>query len=154
MDRKEALSKGEKVYQGKDCPDGHGGLRYVSNFGCIECLKKHCRKYHFNNHKKNLARLREYAKKDPEGNNRRSKNYFDRKVKAIGFITPKVVKSIKEEQEGKCLWCGRVLSSYHIDHIIPLSKGGSNLESNLCVCCPSCNLSKGSKLPGEWCRNV
>ncbi|MDY0096387.1 MAG: HNH endonuclease [Candidatus Vecturithrix sp.] len=150
MNRQEAIKLGLKTYQGKDCPLGHGGDRYVTNFGCVECLKLHCQKYHFAHHDKNLKRLRDYAKKYPAGNNDRTKRYFDRKCKAIGRITPDVVSGLKAKQENKCFYCGKILTKYHVDHKIPLTKGGSNLESNLCVTCVSCNLSKGTKLIEEW----
>lgn len=56
-----------------------------------------------------------------------------------------------ESQKGACWWCGeKVDDSYHIDHRVPLSKGGTNKPENICISCARCNLSKGSKLPHEW----
>lgn len=34
-----------------------------------------------------------------------------------------------------------------IDHIIPVSKGGTNYDSNLVTCCQKCNTKKGANLP-------
>jgi len=34
---------------------------------------------------------------------------------------------------------------FHIHHVIPLSKGGTDEENNLRVVCRSCNLSEGNK---------
>lgn len=51
-----------------------------------------------------------------------------------------------------CTYCKREFSTkfLHFDHIVPLSRGGCHSLENLCVSCPSCNLSKGSKLYHEW----
>ncbi|WP_442947121.1 HNH endonuclease [Novosphingobium sp.] len=49
--------------------------------------------------------------------------------------------------------CGYCLASdpvMCVDHIIPLSRGGSNLDSNLVACCIPCNSSKSDRLPSEW----
>jgi 5-methylcytosine-specific restriction endonuclease McrA len=45
----------------------------------------------------------------------------------------------------KCYLCGRTLdrSQYHIEHIIPRSRGGTNHPSNLAVACVPCNYRKG-----------
>jgi len=32
-----------------------------------------------------------------------------------------------------------------LDHIVPLSKGGKDELSNVCVCCRSCNARKGAR---------
>jgi hypothetical protein len=56
--------------------------------------------------------------------------------------------TIFEASEGKCHHCaGQLLydEPWHIDHVIPLSKGGSNDKSNLVLSCVRCNLEKGSK---------
>lgn len=50
----------------------------------------------------------------------------------------------------RCKWCNRKILKFHIDHIIPLSKGGTNGPSNITIACPSCNVRKGSMLPTEW----
>jgi len=36
------------------------------------------------------------------------------------------------------------------DHVVPLSRGGSNALVNLATACRPCNLSKGSKTVEEW----
>lgn len=35
-------------------------------------------------------------------------------------------------------------ATFHIEHIVPISKGGENVEDNLALACPSCNLHKSS----------
>lgn len=44
----------------------------------------------------------------------------------------------------KCLYCGRTPPSVllHVDHIIPVCKGGDNSRDNLATSCDKCNLGK------------
>ena len=44
-----------------------------------------------------------------------------------------------------CRYCSSDEGPFHIDHIIPVSKGGTDDEDNLCVACVPCNLSKSDK---------
>lgn len=55
---------------------------------------------------------------------------------------------LSKKQSGCCGICHARLpiSSIHVDHIIPLSKGGDNSISNLRLVCASCNLQKSNKL--------
>lgn len=56
-----------------------------------------------------------------------------------------------KRQKGKCFWCNKkVLNNFHIDHVIPLLRGGSNDSSNIVISCPTCNMKKSCKLPHEW----
>jgi hypothetical protein len=50
----------------------------------------------------------------------------------------------------KCRYCGSTDSKFHIDHIIPRSRGGSDDPTNLCVACEPCNCSKNDSTPEEW----
>lgn len=55
---------------------------------------------------------------------------------------------IYKGQGGKCWYCSKsIAEKYHIDHFIPLAKGGSNDAGNLRLACPSCNQKKSSKDP-------
>ncbi len=49
----------------------------------------------------------------------------------------------------KCFYCNDGLFE-HLDHYIPLSKGGSHTMDNVRPSCSYCNLSKNAKLPEEW----
>ena len=49
-----------------------------------------------------------------------------------------------ERDRYACTYCGSD-KQLEADHILPLSRGGSNAFVNLATACWSCNLSKGSK---------
>lgn len=50
-----------------------------------------------------------------------------------------------------CRWCKAPCpDNFHVDHVIPLSKGGEHVLSNLTIACPPCNLRKNAKLPEDF----
>ncbi|WP_213526280.1 HNH endonuclease [Paenibacillus sp. J31TS4] len=49
-----------------------------------------------------------------------------------------------------CLWCGRPGTT--VDHIIPASKGGSDLPPNLLAACMECNTKRGSRSAFSYFR--
>lgn len=56
-----------------------------------------------------------------------------------------------QAQNKRCWWCGKKLGrNYHIDHRIPISRGGSDTLDNICLVHAHCNWSKGAKMPWEW----
>ncbi|MBU4274189.1 MAG: HNH endonuclease, partial [Planctomycetes bacterium] len=52
------------------------------------------------------------------------------------------IKRLWKEQDGCCAYCNNRLDKYHIDHIIPLARGGKHLPENWCLSCPDCNYKK------------
>ena len=49
-----------------------------------------------------------------------------------------------------CLWCGRPGTT--VDHIIPASKGGSDLPQNLLAACMECNTKRGNRSAFSYFR--
>lgn len=53
-----------------------------------------------------------------------------------------------------CKWCAvDCANDFHVDHVLPLARGGAHLISNLCIACPPCNLRKNAKTPEDWDRH-
>jgi 5-methylcytosine-specific restriction endonuclease McrA len=56
-----------------------------------------------------------------------------------------------KRQKGRCYYCGSMVGDdWQPDHVIPLSRGGSNDISNIVITCRKCNNKKLNKLPHEW----
>lgn len=75
----------------------------------------------------------------------------------ISKINPKYANNIKkhifegakvERNKYRCPNCDKILhkARFHIDHIIPISKGGKTVIDNLQLLCSTCNRKKGDKL--------
>ena len=68
------------------------------------------------------------------------------------LMTPKLRQKIKERDNYTCQICGKYMPDevgLHIDHMVPVAKGGKTVPSNLQVLCSKCNSSKGAKLVDE-----
>jgi 5-methylcytosine-specific restriction endonuclease McrA len=79
------------------------------------------------------------------------KNIEIRRERMKGGLTATEVKAWAREQVKVCRWCKADCSEkYHVDHIMPLAKGGPHERHNLCIACPPCNLSKRDKDPLEF----
>jgi hypothetical protein len=104
-----------------------------------------------------LERSRQYRleyEKRPETrivNNAKTHRRRARILATGGTYTKEDIELLYKSQKGKCWWCGKkVGEKYHVDHRIPLVKGGTNHPRNLVISCPFCNQSKHDKLPHEW----
>lgn len=63
-----------------------------------------------------------------------------------------IYKRARFDPDVRCYICGRriPLGHRHVDHIVPLSRGGSHTISNLAIACDECNLRKGTKTLEEF----
>jgi 5-methylcytosine-specific restriction endonuclease McrA len=76
-----------------------------------------------------------------------------RKVNAPGRYRASDVEQIRKAQRDRCAYCRCSLHDKgHVDHIIPLAKGGSNWPSNLQLTCQPCNNRKHVKAPEVYAR--
>ncbi len=65
------------------------------------------------------------------------------------LMTKDLKEKIKKRDNYTCQICGKYMPDevgLHVDHIIPINKGGKSIESNLQVLCDKCNLKKGKKI--------
>ena len=61
-------------------------------------------------------------------------------------------KQIREKWDNQCAYCGSG-DDITIDHVVPQSKGGSDITFNVVCCCKSCNQSKGHSPWEIWYSN-
>lgn len=72
-----------------------------------------------------------------------------RALKAAAFVVPVDRVEIWERDGGICGICGTIANrtDYHIDHVIPITKGGAHEPANVQVAHPACNLWKSDRMP-------
>lgn len=58
--------------------------------------------------------------------------------------------SVYERDRHTCQYCGRHSPGVvlHVDHVKPVSRGGTNRIDNLLTSCADCNIGKGARDPG------
>lgn len=116
-----------------------------------EYYRKYSRDYHWRNRKHTLERMRHWRKNNPDKDKAKSMRYRARKLGAPGAFTAEDRKTLYQSQKGLCWWCGKPLGEkVHLDHRIPLSRGGTNDARNIVLTHPFCNISKKDKMPWEW----
>lgn len=68
--------------------------------------------------------------------------------KTRSYLKPSLRFKILHRDHYRCQTCGASAASgadLHVDHILPISKGGTNEESNLRVLCSECNIGRGNR---------
>lgn len=106
--------------------------------------------YRENPDKVQAWRQRHYAEHKEEylASNRRR---IARKYQATGSHTAEEVLALGDSQDWLCAYCEKPLvREFHVDHMVPLSRGGSDGWDNLAITCPTCNLRKSNKTVEEF----
>ncbi len=90
-----------------------------------------------------LAEIIETINKVRQKNEYKETKEYQRKL-----MSPSLRYDILKRDGFKCTICGRNTedgAKLHVDHIIPVSKGGKTVPENLRTLCDSCNLGKSDK---------
>lgn len=92
--------------------------------------------------------LADYVKTEL-GEDSRARALLGSKIKRIGYYPSWLKTAVFHRDHGRCVFCLCDLSGLiatdrrlHIDHIVPLNRGGSNDPSNFQLLCEDCNLEK------------
>lgn len=115
------------------------------------------KKYREENKEKVRAYKKKWKKENPEkarASNRlkNSKRRAQKRNTQVEVITDELLKEYwnkKGIDPQRCFYC-EDRPYEHLEHCIPLSRGGTHTKDNLVPACASCNLSKGTKTPDEW----
>lgn len=133
----------------------YGRLYYETHK--FECRSR-SRKYEAEHPDKTHERTRQWRKKHPD------RIYFynamrrAKKKNALKMLSQEeqeaikaIYKKAREAPRVRCYLCGKLIPKghRHVDHIVPLAKGGKHVPSNLAIVCDRCNLRKNAKLPQE-----
>jgi len=113
------------------------------------------RRLHRDWYRRNKGRCRKnaaaWSAAHPEERESYKRNRRARERGNGGSHTGADVRAQYGRQHGRCYWCGeKVGRSYHVDHVVPVARGGSNGPENLVISCAHCNQSKNASLPHEW----
>ena len=111
-----------------------------------EHIREYHREWYLKNREDKLAKNKEWR----DNNLEKQKIYVHKRRQLIeengGEYTEKEWLNLCERYNFECLRCGDNLVSMTVDHIIPLSKGGSNHIWNIQNLCLSCNSIKNNKI--------
>lgn len=75
------------------------------------------------------------------------------RIAAAGGLSHRQQRKLRDgwiKQGRRCAYCSAPCQS--VDHVIPLSRGGTSFEGNLVPACTACNQAKGRRLLVEWRR--
>jgi 5-methylcytosine-specific restriction endonuclease McrA len=107
---------------------------------------EYAREHYEGNREKYREHNREYCRQNREKVRTMRSNYRARLANAEGSHTEHEWLEVVWRQGFACAHCDGI-KPLHRDHIMPLSKGGSNYISNIQGLCLSCNSRKKDKMP-------
>lgn len=121
----------------------------------IEKARAADRQYAAKHAEKRRVYNQEYAKKNAEKVATKERNKRAIKLRNGGTHTKEDVADIMKMQRGKCAYCRINLGKkYHVDHVVPSVKGGSNGRKNLQILCALCNHKKHARDPVEFAQSL
>lgn len=116
------------------------------------------RKWRAENPESAKAAAEKWASHNPEKIKATKANRRTRELEAVGEFTASDIKTLFRRQRGRCAYhdhCGAsIKGGYHVDHITPLARGGTNWPKNLQLTCANCNNRKHAKHPIDFAQEL
>ena len=128
--------------------------RDKARYNCERDRKvKYQRQYRLLNLESVRRKTKEWERRNPGKVRAAKAKVRANRRKAPGSFTADDATAIRKAQRDRCAYCKEKLNGGgHLDHIVSLSKGGSNWPRNLQWLCIGCNLSKHNKDPIDFAQ--
>ena len=107
-----------------------------------EQLQEENRQWRLQNRDKMRAYQKRYMRNHPFLNARYRHERRARRNNALGKFSEKEWEALQALCGNQCVRCGRIKCELTVDHILPLSKGGTNWIWNIQPLCRPCNNQK------------
>ena len=115
---------------------------------CKECVKAQRSRYRKEQAEKvNASNRKSYAGSLKQRLSRKASLW---NLKYGGNITGEQIGRVLVEHGFSCYYCGKQNAWTHVDHVIPISRGGKNDPRNIVPACNSCNVSKRDRTEKEF----
>lgn len=112
-----------------------------------EIYRESSKKWAANNRERVKKNIKHFYNINPEKSSEYSKNKRARKWgNTEASFTIKEWQLMKEAYKYCCVYCHKEFKRLTQDHIIPLSKGGTHIGSNILPACQSCNSKKHANM--------
>ena len=106
------------------------------------------------NREKAKAYTAAWQKANPESCRIITQNRRARKLANGGKLSKGLSAKLFKLQKGKCPCCNQPLGdNYHMDHIMPIKRGGANEDLNIQLLRQQCNQQKSAKDPIEFMQS-
>jgi len=125
------------------------GYKYILNNEQRSRSNEKARQWYREHKQVVIDRSKVWKKANKDKVNAGSRAYASRRRGAVGRYSVKDYMRLKLLYSGMCAYCNERPAN-SIDHVTPLSKGGSNTIGNILPVCTYCNSSKGSKNLYTW----
>lgn len=99
-----------------------------------------------NNKERHKERLQNWRKRNPDKTRAQKQNRRARVKGGGGSFTPQEWRNLCSKFDNRCVCCGANNVVLAVDHIVPVSQGGTSNISNIQPLCKSCNSSKGTRI--------
>lgn len=119
-------------------------------------IAQYMRRYNQAHPGESAKRVRQWTRANPHRRRVHQQRRRARKLNAPGSHTTEdialqAIAQTDPKGQLRCWWCGGIITErYHVDHRVPLSRGGSDAPENLVISCAPCNMAKHDKYPGEF----
>ena len=141
--------KAERRHGYWECPEKFRDQKHQIYIRNSEKYKALARQWRAENPGGTTPYVKAWRAKNPAADRALREN---RRVKESGArITKTQAEALFAAYHGLCAYCRKpVGKKWHMDHIVPLSRGGAHHIDNLAVACASCNSKKHNKTACEF----